>query len=249
MKKVLSVLVALSLAAVPAISLASYGGSASSINSSLTKDNCPNGDFSSSYYDSDCGDSSTPSDVTKATVDGFVYFDTDQDNVFDSWEDGLQGAVITLKTTGGSILDTDVTNSGGYYAFYNIDAGTYRIHVSCPTTNTTFVQDLLALFVPSVHAGDDYEFTVVVAEGATGLVRTDHIPLVDGDVHTNTVVDSEETVVVEEVEMDEETQSIFDLIKNANEGSDNSSYSSVGNNAGNGGFQAPAFLPATWASL
>ena len=73
----------------------------------------------------------------------------------------------------------------------------------------------------------------------------------DGDVTSNTVVDTVDTVVVEEEEIvvDEETQSIFDLIKNANANASNNTISSVGADNGNGWFQAPAFLPATWASL
>jgi len=256
MKKILSVLIALAVVAVPTTLLASYGGSASSIGSSLVKDTCPNGDYSNSYYDKDCGtnpsDTNTDSsedDAVLASIDGYIYFDTNKNNVFDSGEQGVQGAVVTLKDSGGSILDTDVTGSNGYYIFSNVAAGTYRVHVSLPATKTTFVQDLLALFAPAAHAANDYEFTVVVWEGETGLVRTDNIPLVDGDVSsTDTEVEEE---MMEEEEMDEDNTSILDLIKDAN--ADNwslptSPVSSVGTNNGNG-FVLPTSLPNTGASL
>jgi len=262
MKKILSVLIALAVVAVPTTLLASYGGSASSIGSSLVKDTCPNGDYSNSYYDNDCGTNpsdtdSSDDDATLASIDGYIYFDTNKNNVLDSGEQGVQGAVVTLKDSGGSILDTDVTGSNGYYLFSNVAAGTYRVHVSLPATKTTFVQDLLALFAPSAHAANDYEFTVVVGEGETGLVRTDNIPLVDGDVSsTDTEVEAdmmEEEMMDSEEEMmnDDDNTSILDLIKNSNE--DNGSLptspaSSIGWNSGNG-FVLPTSLPNTGASL
>ena len=253
MKKTLSVLIALAVAAVPAISLAAYGGSASSVWSSLEKDVCPNGDYSNSYYDNDSGTNSNTEEessewVIGSVIDGYVFFDTNSNSILDNWEEGVQGAVITLKNAWWAILDTDVTNSNWYYAFLNVSPGTYRVHVSLPVTKTTFIQDVLNIFVPQVMAANDYEFTVVIED--TGSV-TNNVPIVDGS--ATTVVTEEPTTEEEgNEEITEEGPSILDIIKESNAGlgdmpTSPSPTSSIGSNAN--WLVLPLSLPNTWVSL
>lgn len=251
MKKIISLAAALALLVAPAVSLASYGWGSSSIGSSLQKDTCPGGDYSNSYYDNSCG--TNPADVTDDNddmegliLDGYIFFDVDRSGSMDNGEQGVQGAVVTLKSSGWAILDTDVSGSNGYYAFYNVQPGTYRVHVSLPATKTTFVQDLLAVLSPSVSAANDYEFTVVIGDED---VRLQNVPVVDWEATSVNVPDTME----EEMDNDDNSESILDIIKNSNANNNtatNSPTSSIGNNDnGNGGFALPAFLPNTWASL
>jgi len=226
MKKLLAIALAFTMAAAPALTSASYGWS-SSIGSSLQRDVCPSGDYSASYYDGTCDDDRVSDDTTTGvTLDGYVYFDDNANGTFDSNENGVQGSIVTLKTVSNSIVDTDVTSSGGYYAFYNVAAGTYKIHVSIPSQLTT-LETLLAFFAPEVNAQSDYEFTVVVGEDETGTKRVGYTPIVDGEINVDTntndddvsSIDNDDTMNDDDMDdsSDDDIASILDLINDAND--------------------------------
>ena len=63
-------------------------------------------------------------------LSGYVFMDADKDATFDSSESGISGATIALYVWldgNYSLTTTTNTDSQGYYAFANLDAGTYRI--------------------------------------------------------------------------------------------------------------------------
>lgn len=246
MKKLFAGLLALMLAAIPAVSLASYGGS-SSIGSSLKRDNCPNGDYSVSYYDGTCDDESeSEDDESGVTLDGYIFFDDDQDGFFDDDEDGVQGAIVTLKTLSNSILDTDVTSSAGYYAFYNVQPGTYKIHVSIPA-QLTVLESILAILAPSVHAQSDYEFVVVVEEDDEWTKTVGSTPVVDGSVVTTVEAEADEDDEEDMVE-EESIDDILDLIEEMNDDASDLD-ETVGDDSWEEQVELPEFLPQTGASL
>jgi hypothetical protein len=94
MKKIFSIITAFVIIFAAAPALAQYGGSSSSINNTplLTKDRCPDGDLSGDFYDDTCD---RDSDMEGGSVvDGFIFYDDNSNGSFDSFEDGVQGAIV-----------------------------------------------------------------------------------------------------------------------------------------------------------
>lgn len=230
------------LAFAPAITLASYSsGGGSSVGSSLKRDICPNGDYSISYYDGTCDDDTEESEMSGVTLDGYIYYDDNENNFFDTDEDGVEGAIVTLKTVANDILDTDVTSAAGYYAFYSVQPGTYKVHVSIPA-RLTVLESILAVFAPAVNAQQDYEFTVVVEEGDTGTKTVAGTPVQNNG--ASSIADDD---MVDEEEVDEDISNILDLIADATEDDAPTVTSSV--NSGIDNMMLPTALPATGAWL
>lgn len=57
-----------------------------------------------------------------------VWHDADHDGTRDSGESGIQDVGLNLVQDG-VVLDTDTTNSGGFYGFSDLSAGTYEISI------------------------------------------------------------------------------------------------------------------------
>jgi len=60
-----------------------------------------------------------------------VWLDTNGNGIQDSGEQGVDGAVVTLKDTAGHTLGTVTTHDGGQYSF-SVDPGTYTVSVAAP---------------------------------------------------------------------------------------------------------------------
>lgn len=65
--------------------------------------------------------------VQGRTICGEVFFDIDFDGREDCGEFGLGGVTMKLVNSANQVVDTDVTNSCGQYAFTNIGPGTYTV--------------------------------------------------------------------------------------------------------------------------
>ncbi|ULH16623.1 hypothetical protein MF271_08630 [Deinococcus sp. KNUC1210] len=76
------------------------------------------------------------------SLSGTVYLDTNRDSVLQSATDTAQaGVTVQLVNSAGVVTTSAVTDSTGYYAFYNVPAATYTVRVqpSDPNINTTYV--------------------------------------------------------------------------------------------------------------
>ena len=61
-----------------------------------------------------------------ASISGRVFFDPNENGVFDGGEPGLAGVRVAISQ-GGTPLSTAVTGASGSYAFPNLSAGTYEV--------------------------------------------------------------------------------------------------------------------------
>jgi hypothetical protein len=62
-----------------------------------------------------------------ASIGNFVWSDLDRDGDQDAGEPGIQGITVTLLDSGGSAVGTTTTDATGYYAFTNLQPGTYAV--------------------------------------------------------------------------------------------------------------------------
>lgn len=64
------------------------------------------------------------------SVGNRVWFDTDNDGIFDAGEQPIPGVVIELRAVNGDVITTTVTGPDGAYRFDNLLAGTYEVVVA-----------------------------------------------------------------------------------------------------------------------
>jgi protocatechuate 3,4-dioxygenase beta subunit len=69
-----------------------------------------------------------------ASVSGFVYYDRDNDGLFDASEAAIAGTTIILLDAGGQHVAQTTTDSSGFYKFTNLAAGNYTIREVQPAT-------------------------------------------------------------------------------------------------------------------
>ncbi len=68
-----------------------------------------------------------------ASLSGYVYFDANNDGVFDPTESGISGATVDLLDADGNPTGlTAATDSNGFYSFDNLMPGTYRLAENQP---------------------------------------------------------------------------------------------------------------------
>ncbi|WP_407652571.1 MSCRAMM family protein [Aporhodopirellula aestuarii] len=67
-----------------------------------------------------------------AEISGVVYVDRDADCVRDSGEEGLQGVLIELINSSGTVVATTTTDANGNYSFTNLQAGEYIVRETQP---------------------------------------------------------------------------------------------------------------------
>ncbi|MCM2372640.1 SdrD B-like domain-containing protein [Aporhodopirellula aestuarii] len=113
------------------------------ITSATTLDGTETGERDQTDADGDSSDVDTDSiHAREHTLDGFVYFDADNDGVFDGSETGIDGVTVTLTGTdhlGRAITPRVFTtgsgaNPDGFYLFEDLRPGTYSITQTQPTT-------------------------------------------------------------------------------------------------------------------
>ena len=103
--------------------------------------------------------------ITPATISGKVYFDADNDGLFDSSEQPISGVLLTLTGTdlnGATVLQTTTTDASGCYEFTNLNPGTYQVRETQPTFFTDG-QDTATF--PGATAGADVISTITVGAG------------------------------------------------------------------------------------
>jgi len=62
-----------------------------------------------------------------ASIGNYVWSDLDRDGVQDTGEPGIQGITVTLLDNSGTAVGTTTTDATGYYAFTNLQPGTYAV--------------------------------------------------------------------------------------------------------------------------
>ncbi|MQA18776.1 SdrD B-like domain-containing protein [Rugamonas rivuli] len=67
-----------------------------------------------------------------ATIGDRVWLDANGNGVQDAGEQGVDGVVVTLKDTGGHVVNSVTTHDGGQYSF-TVDPGTYTVSVAPPS--------------------------------------------------------------------------------------------------------------------
>lgn len=103
--------------------------------------------------------------ITPATISGNVYFDADNDGVFDSGEQPIAGVLLTLTGTDFNqvaVSQTTTTNANGFYEFTNLNPGTYQVAETQPTFFTDG-QDTATY--PGATAGADVISTITLGAG------------------------------------------------------------------------------------
>ena len=76
------------------------------------------------------------------SLSGTVYLDTNRDSALQAGTDiGQAGVTVQLVNTSGIVTASAVTDSTGYYVFYNVPAATYTVRVqpADPNINATYV--------------------------------------------------------------------------------------------------------------
>ena len=67
-----------------------------------------------------------------STITGRVYYDANQDGVFDAGDSGIANVTVTLRDGNGTVVGTQTTGPTGGYTFVNLPAGTYTITETQP---------------------------------------------------------------------------------------------------------------------
>lgn len=97
-----------------------------------------------------------------ATISGTVFVDVNGNELFDGTETGINGVTVELRNSDGTtLLDTNVTEMGGVYAFTVEDElGTYRIREIQPTGVTDGAAILGSAAVDSVFSSNEMQLTL-----------------------------------------------------------------------------------------
>ena len=81
-----------------------------------------------------------PRVLLSATLGGDAWYDLNNNAINDAGDVAVgAGIVVNLLDSGGTQLDTTVTNASGQYSFADIAAGDYRIEFVSPSSNFVFV--------------------------------------------------------------------------------------------------------------
>jgi hypothetical protein len=106
-------------------------------------------------------------DFIPSDLSGFVYFDQDDDGVFDSSEAAIGGVTITLTGTdefGESVSRTAVTQADGAYAFEDLAPGSYTVAQTQPVL---VIDGKDTIGSQGGQAAND-TFTITLDEGVNG---------------------------------------------------------------------------------
>jgi protocatechuate 3,4-dioxygenase beta subunit len=78
----------------------------------------------------------TTAPPVRASIGDTVFFDVNGNNVQDSGDSPIRGAIVQLLDGNGAVLATDVTDAAGQYSFTNLAAGVYQVRVTRPVGST-----------------------------------------------------------------------------------------------------------------
>ncbi len=78
--------------------------------------------------------------LVKSSVGNYFFIDNNSNGIQDTGDQGVNGVTVKLLDQGGNVIATTVTDwdgsatpNAGYYLFYNLDAGQYRVEFDVPT--------------------------------------------------------------------------------------------------------------------
>jgi protocatechuate 3,4-dioxygenase beta subunit len=108
--------------------------------------------------------------IQRASLGDIVWRDDNRDGVQDSGEPGVSGVIVNLLDSGENIIQTDTTDSNGYYKFDNLLPDNYIVEFNISSLPAHFVATLQ-------NQGDDA--TDSDANPSSG--KTDTIALLSGD--------------------------------------------------------------------
>ncbi|MEO0438298.1 MAG: SdrD B-like domain-containing protein, partial [Pseudomonadota bacterium] len=128
------------------------------------------------------------SEVLPASISGNVYFDVDNDGLFDSGESGIGGVTIEI-TDGGSNTFSTTTNPDGSWSFEDLPPGVYTVTQTQPlgwtdgmdsagtvggtTTGSAAISDVISsITLGPGDTGIDYNFGEVISGGTTTITAS-----------------------------------------------------------------------------
>ena len=125
-------------------------------------------------------------EVKPAAVSGYVYYDANNNGVFDTGESGISDVTVQLLDAGGAVVETTTTNSSGAYTFTELMPGAYSLHEVQPTgylqgTNTVgtaggtlqATDSIIDVGLTSGASGTDYDFGELLPSSISGYVYDD----------------------------------------------------------------------------
>jgi SdrD B-like domain len=107
-----------------------------------------------------------------ATLSGFVYYDSNQDGVFDSGDAPLQDQIVNLTgvdTAGDVISVSTSTGTNGSYSFSGLLPGTYQVSVVPSNPLVASNVGTVGGFLDGTVQGDGSIASVVIAAGNQGI--------------------------------------------------------------------------------
>ena len=125
-------------------------------------------------------------EIPPADLSGFVFVDRDADCLFDSGEQPIAGATVTLYDVTGNAVATATTDANGRYHFGNLRPGTYTVRETQPAgylqggqkAGSAGGNDSLTDAISSIPVGagqtlTDYNFCEVLPASIQGQVFVD----------------------------------------------------------------------------
>jgi large repetitive protein len=114
----------------------------------------------------------------RAAIGDTVFFDVDGNNVFNTGDTLVKGALVELLNASGGVVDNFVTGADGKYSFTNLAPGNYQVRVTRPVGSTV---------VPVTPNTGDNDTIDSDGNGTGATVVSGFIPLTAGQ--TNNTVD------------------------------------------------------------
>jgi len=105
------------------------------------------------YNNADFGFENEPVVIVNGTIGDQVFWDANENGLFDAGEQPLSGIIVTLTAPDGS-TSTLATDANGYYDFTNLPAGTYTATVGQGPVDSHLTT--LGSFVVVLAQGQDY---------------------------------------------------------------------------------------------
>lgn len=106
-------------------------------------------------------------ELLPASISGFVFSDTDIDQVFDPGENPVPGVLVELLDDGGEVVTSTRTGADGAYQFDNLRPGDYQIRESQP--DGFFHGGQTVGNLGGVVLGDDLFGGITLTGGETGI--------------------------------------------------------------------------------
>ncbi|WP_208300297.1 SdrD B-like domain-containing protein [Prosthecobacter fusiformis] len=100
---------------------------------------------------------------TKASLGNFVWMDLNRNFQQDAGEPGIEGVIVQLYNSTGTLVGTTTTNGVGYYHFGELEAGTYSVGFPTELPNE-------AVLTASLQGATGTDSNPITSTGRTGTV-------------------------------------------------------------------------------